>query len=492
MTKTGKFTTPLHRRHFLQGMGAATVLSLGACGASKVLRSPYSGQELVQPPVETATNKTLSTKVVAQMGHYKLDGDDVHLRSYNGNPVGQTLDLRAKDTLKLTLTNKLPDIPGTEVCTIDGLKVITGYNVTNMHLHGLHVSPKQPADDIFLSIVPGKHYNYEYKIPEGHPPGTYFYHAHVHGSTAIQVGSGMSGALIIRGEVDDIPEIKAATEKVMVFQTQRFDAAGECENYGTLNVGNETYVNGQYLPVIRLKKGEVQRWRLINASHKVPLELTLEWYRYTTNMPFTVLCLDGNPLPKTKQVNSLMLVPGNRADILVKGFSPGTYYLTGGTEGGNLATVIVEDDGEDMTLYEGELPKYEHLKPIGADEVTYGRRLDFDFVYGETPSFTINNNPFSCDNPWQIPLGAVEEWEVYNHTAYPHPFHIHVNPFQVVSGGNVDPGTWLDTFNFPAYERITFRTRFLDYTGKFVFHCHNLMHEDMGMMQGVEVVDTKI
>jgi FtsP/CotA-like multicopper oxidase with cupredoxin domain len=58
----------------------------------------------------------------------------------------------------------------------------------------------------------------------------------------------------------------------------------------------------------------------------------------------------------------------------------------------------------------------------------------------------------------------------------------------VVRGGHVDPGTWLDTFNFPAYERITFRTRFETYTGKFVFHCHNLMHEDMGMMQGVEVV----
>lgn len=494
MTNTGKLSAPLHRRRFLKGMGTAAVFGLGSCVSKDVLISPYSGAELVQPVVEASSDGLLMTTVVAQMGHYTLDGDAVNLRSYNGNPVGRTLDIRGGDTVKLKLINRLPDIPGTEICTIDGVKLITGYNVTNMHVHGLHVSPKAPSDDIFLSIQPGQDYNYEYHIPKDHPPGTYFYHAHVHGSTAIQVGSGMSGALIVRGDVDEIPAIKAAKERVMVFQTQRFNAAGECEDYSTLNLGNKTYINGQYNPVIRLKKGEVQRWRLINASHKVPLELKMEWYRYTTTMPFTILCLDGNPLPQTKEQNSLQLVPGNRADVLVKGFSVGTYYLTGGIEGGNLATIIVEeaqDGDEDMTLYAGDLPENPNLRPISASEVTYGRRLDFDFVYGNPPSFTINNAPFSCDNPWQIPLNSVEEWDVYNHTAYPHPFHIHVNPFQVVSGGRVDPGTWLDTLNFPAYEHIKFRTRFETFTGKFVFHCHNLMHEDMGMMQGVEVIDPK-
>ena len=491
MTNTQNFKRSLHRRHFLQGLGAATILGVGGCVGRDVLVSPYSGGELVQPPVETSTDGLLDTKVVGQMCQYKLDGDAVTLRGYNGKPVGNTFDIKGGDTLKLKLTNTLPPLDPTDyVCTIDGIEVITGYNVTNMHLHGLHVSPKAPSDDIFISVLPGDTYDYEYEIPKDHPPGTYFYHAHVHGSTAIQVASGMSGALIVRGDIDEIPAIKAAKEQVMVMQTQRFDAKGECNDYGTLNLGDKTYINGQYLPVIRMKKGEVQRWRLINASHKVPLNLKMEWYRYTTTMPFTVLCLDGNPLPKTKEVNSLELVPGNRADVLVKGFSPGTYYLTGGVEGGNLATIIVEEDGEDMTLYAGDLPENPHLKPIPASEVTFGRRLEFGFVYGQSPSFTVNDKVFSCDDPWQIPLNSVEEWEVYNHTAYPHPFHIHVNPFQVVSGGGIEPGTWLDTMNFPAYERITFRTRFQNYTGKYVFHCHNLMHEDMGMMQGVEVTET--
>jgi FtsP/CotA-like multicopper oxidase with cupredoxin domain len=81
----------------------------------------------------------------------------------------------------------------------------------------------------------------------------------------------------------------------------------------------------------------------------------------------------------------------------------------------------------------------------------------------------------------------LESAGLYNETNDPHPFHIHVNPFQMVFGGNVDPGVWLDTVELPPNKRVRFRTRFLDYTGQFVFHCHTLQHEDMGMMQAIKV-----
>ncbi len=485
----------LPRRRFLQGMGGvgATALGLGACGFPSTFG--YSGQDLVQPPVEKSKDGLLQTKVVAQMGSFNLGGQDVYLRCYNGRPVGNTLDFHAGDTVKLKLTNKLPFEPYAGICKAIPGEANTphGFNVTNMHVHGLHVSPKAPSDDILLAVLPaGGSYNYEYHIPKDHPPGTYFYHAHVHGSTAMQVSSGMSGCLIVRGAVDEIPEIKAAKEQVLMIQTQRFDEQGQCESFGLLNNGDKTYINGQYNPVIRIKKGEVQRWRIVNASHMVPFDLQIQTYRYTTTLPFTVLCYDGNPLPNTKEVETIRMVAGNRVDVLVKGFDPGTYFLTGGDSAGTIATVIIEEDDSDgdMPLYAGPLPTVPELTPIPESEVTYGRRLEFGFVYGGNPKFTINNKPFSCDDPWEIPLNSVEEWDVYNHTAYPHPFHIHVNPFQVVSGGGVDPGTWMDTLEFPPFERIKFRTRFSTFTGEFVFHCHNLMHEDMGMMQAVSVVDT--
>lgn len=494
MTQDYKNFLNMDRRKFLQTAGAAGVsaMGLGACALPSGFR--IEQQPLIQPAVEKSKDGLLDTKVSAQYGSFNLGGQNVYLRCYNGRPVGNTLDFRAGDTVRLKLTNNMPFKGDFGLCTdVGGLENSPrGYNITNMHVHGLHVSPKPPSDDILLTVDNDESFQYIYDIPPNHPPGTYFYHAHVHGSTAIQVASGMSGCMIVRGELDDIPAIKAAKEVVLMIQTQRFDENGVCESFGILNNEDKTFINGQLNPVIRIKKGEVQRWRLCNASHMMPFDLKIASYRYTTTMPMTLLCRDGNPLKATKEIEQIRMVPGNRADILVKGFDPGVYFLTGGDAAGTIATLIVEEDEvPDMTLYAGDLPQVPELTDIKESEVTFGRRLEFDFAYGTHPKFTINDKPFSCDDAWKIPLNSVEEWEVYNHTAYPHPFHIHVNPFQVVSGGNVDPGTWMDTLEFPAFERIKFRTRFLDFTGTFVFHCHNLMHEDMGMMQAITVFDPK-
>jgi FtsP/CotA-like multicopper oxidase with cupredoxin domain len=480
----------ISRRATLKGLGAAAALGTGGSFfVDGVMAASLPQEELTQPPVAASTDGLLQTSVNAQIGNFKLGGEQTYLRCFDGMPVGKTLRVRAGDTLRMKYTNHLPFDPVEALCTAvpeAGDNLPRAFNVTNMHVHGVHVSPRSPADNIFLLLRSEDTYNYVYDIPKDHPPGTYFYHAHFHGSVALQVASGMTGALIIEGEMDDIPEIKAAKEQVMMFQTQRFDEKGECNDYDTLQVGDKVYINGQLNPIIRLKVGEVQRWRMINGSHSVNLDIKVG------PTPFMALAFDGNPLPKATEVQTVNLVPGNRADVLFKGYIEGTYNLYGGSGYDPIATVIVEGKGPDMPVYSGDLPQPKSLRPIAESEVTYGRRLEFGMVYAEQqkPRFTINNQPFSCTETWKIPLGAVEEWEIYNHTQYSHPFHIHVNPFQVVSGGGVQPGIWLDTLNLLPFDRITFRTRFETYTGKFVFHCHNLLHEDRGMMQAVEVVQT--
>jgi len=485
---------PFGRRSVLQGLGAATALGAGVPLVSPLVSNVFAasppGQDLRQPPVERSKDGLLDVSLKARIGTYELGGRTVHLRGFDGGPVGRTLDIEAGDTLRLQLVNELPFDPLEYLCTaypVPGENAPRGFNVTNMHVHGVHVSPRAPADDIFLLLRSGETFNYVYDVHREHPPGTYFYHAHFHGSVALQVASGMSGGLIIRGEMDRIPEIAAAEEKVMVIQTQRFNKDGICDNYEIRKTGDQYYVNGQVNPVIRMRPGEVQRWRLVNASHMFAVDLKLgKW-------PMTALCYDGNPLPKAKEVDHVLLIPGNRADVLVKGFAPGVYYLIGGETVGTLATVVFEGEPHEMPLFAGDLPEIPALKPITEKEVTYGRRLEFGMTYAPPRvHYLINNQPFSCTETWKIPLNAVEEWEVYNHTEDPHPFHIHINPFQVVSGGDVEPGIWLDTLELPPFERITFRTRFSTYTGKFVFHCHNLTHEDMGMMQAVEVVERDI
>jgi|AGTN01.1.fsa_nt_gi Putative multicopper oxidases len=476
--------TALDRRTLLLGLVAAGAAGLGGI-AALTKPSPRGNPDLFQPRVLRSDNGLLNVAVDARLGTFDLAGRRVTLRGYDGGPLGRTLQVKAGDTLRLTLGNSMPFDPLAYLCTavpVPGENTPRGFNVTNMHLHGAHVSPDSPADNILLMVRPGERQHYVYDIPPGHPPGTYFYHAHFHGSVALQVASGMAGVLVIEGEIDEIPEIKAADSKVIVFQTQRFDAQGMCEDYATLASGGRVYVNGQAAPVVRMRPGEVQRWRLVNSSHQENVTLSLDGHSFTT------LCFDGNPLPRTGETASLRLIPGNRADVLVKAGKAGLYALHGGGTAGIVAYVRIEGPARGMTLYQGPLPQVASLRPIAESEVTFGRRIEFGMA-GPPSSvkYTINGKPFSCTDAWTIPLGAVEEWEIYNHTADPHPFHIHVNPFQMLSGGGVQPGLWLDTVELPPFERIRFRTRFADYTGTFVFHCHNLIHEDQGMMQAIQV-----
>jgi Putative multicopper oxidases len=89
----------------------------------------------------------------------------------------------------------------------------------------------------------------------------------------------------------------------------------------------------------------------------------------------------------------------------------------------------------------------------------------------------------------RVRLGAVEEWTIVNLHVDDHIFHIHTNPFELikVNGQPLAETVWLDTVVLPRNGSLTFRSRFLDFTGRFMIHCHMMNHEDLGMMQVVEV-----
>lgn len=501
----------LGRRGLLRGAGALVLAGgMGGLGFGARAAARTSDQELWQPPELRASGGLLDTRVAARVTPQTVDGKTVSLRGYDGLVVGRTLRLAAGDRLRLLLSNHMPWEPSGAIC---GANAPHAYNTTNMHLHGLHVSPDQPSDYILLALSPKSplspspsqeamsEYQYEYRIARDQPPGTYFYHAHYHGSVALQVADGMAGCLIVTGEVDAIPEIAAAAERVLMIQSLPTNGLGPLDVYGNLDVGEpvvlpgggeapKTYVNGQYQPRVTMARGEVQRWRIINGTHN-----RLMWFGLEEQVRTVLLCCDGNPLPKAEiMTTSQRLVPGNRLDLLVKApDTPGTYKVlmseTKDGETGVLATIVVTDRSRPMTLYTGALPTTRLQKPITEAEVRFGRRLGFGMTEGpKQRTYTINSVPFSCETPWEIPLGRVEEWEITNQTNDPHPFHIHVNAFQVVSGGNVPPGRWLDTVEVPPHQKVTLRTRFEDFTGLFVFHCHTLAHEDMGMMQAIKVV----
>ncbi|HEX5500054.1 MAG TPA: multicopper oxidase domain-containing protein, partial [Thermomicrobiales bacterium] len=280
-----------------------------------------------------------------------------------------------------------------------------------------------------------------------------------------------------------------------------FDSFGTIETYGTLwpeAVPRFLSVNGQREPIIRLRSGEVQRWRIVHTGHEDNLRLALAGHA------LHAIAYDGIPAAAIDSADTMVIAPGQRIDLLVQAGSPGTYALraVANDQGypsptGPLARVVVDGAPLAMTL-PTTLPAPPHA-PVQDGELTGSRRLTFSTLEPEAPAaasypefaFMVDDQLFDPNRvDQQVRLGAVEEWTVVNKDPSDHVFHIHTNPFQVtqVNGKALATPLWRDTAIVPRDGSITFRSRFLDFTGKFVLHCHMLNHETLGMMQVVEVV----
>ncbi|WP_239014713.1 multicopper oxidase family protein [Archangium violaceum] len=466
-------------------------------------------EELV---VQYATNRICRVK---EQGKCK-EWDTVKLRSYNGGLVGPIIEARPGDTLHIHLKNQLPPEPRPP--TPDP-NVPHGFNVTNLHTHGLHVSPEGNSDNVLLAFGPQEEFEYEIKIPTDHPAGTYWYHAHKHGSVALQVSSGMVGALIIRGNIDELPVIKAAQERIFVFEQIPYalvddpyvpgTQANMIESYQVFTPNNwelsgrRTLINGEFVPTFKMKPGEVQRWRFIHAGTMESLRLKLlrESDSRTVMMQHQI-AHDGITSGRIDTVTETEMYPGYRVDVMVKAEQrPDTYLLideaspperslNGVAETRKiLARVVVEGPSVQMSLPdERALATLVPLEPITNEELTGTQEVKFDMDLSVTPPrFLINGKPFDPNAPpRRLVLGNVEEWFISSSSHQGHPFHIHVNPFQVMKSNGKH--VWKDTLFVGANQSARVRTRYERYIGRFVMHCHILDHEDMGMMELQEIV----
>ena len=422
----------------------------------------------------------LSTSLRCAYAYRDIGGMRLYLRSFEDG-LGPTLRMKPGETLKIRLINDLPPnrdmMPGNPSYPHQ-------FNNTNFHFHGAHCSPSGIADNVMRSMVPGKSYDIEITLPADHTRGTYWYHPHHHGSADVQVASGMAGAIIVEGDFADVPEIAQARERVMLLAEVVFDAYYMIEDFGTLFPETATRflaINGQRRPTIDMRPGEVQRWRLVGSQYQDNMLLELDQHR--------------------------LMAPGQRADVLVQAGGPGAYELNTmpfdqghDSPTGPLARVVVAGEPLPMKL-PAALPK-PPLATIRDSEIT-GRRT---LVFGATEpqnniaghwqeyAFTVDGKTFDPARIDQrVRLGAVEEWTIRNtHKHDDHMFHIHTNPFQVIEIGGQPQAdrTWRDTVVVPRPATggsTVIRSRFLDYTGVFMMHCHMMNHEELGMMQTVEV-----
>jgi FtsP/CotA-like multicopper oxidase with cupredoxin domain len=445
----------------------------------KVARSVSNatGDEIRFPEVRRTENGVLETTLRAAYGPTDVDGAPATAMTFEGQYPAPTLMAKPGDTIRVKLINDLDA-------------------VTNLHTHGLHISPSGNSDNVFLTIQPGTSFDFEFNIPEDHPSGTYWYHPHVHGLTYSQVSGGMAGALIIEGGLDEIEGIKDRVDQLLVIQSAEFTDDNVVVPADDQDIHRQTRtVNGQINPTLRIRPGEVQRWRLVNATSESFLMMGLEGH------PLYQISKDGNALTHVIAHERLLIEPGCRADVLVKGHQfTGSWELRKTLWLGSdrqyepdelLATLVVEGEPvTDHVIPTALLPLSEDLR-VGEVDKTREIRFSVDRQPGGT-RFLIDGQQVDMGRVDQtVKLGAFEEWIIYNDSADWHPFHIHANDFQVVqvNGEAVDVVSFEDTRGIPPMGSITIRHRFLDFTGKYVYHCHLLFHEDHGMMGVVEVVE---
>tara|TARA_B110000240_G_scaffold110117_1_gene123804 strand:- start:132 stop:1706 length:1575 start_codon:yes stop_codon:yes gene_type:complete len=465
----------------------------------------------------------------ASLAHVTLivsgSGDEY---TYNGKSPGPTLTLAPGGTLDVELINDLPALH--DDCT-DDMNQFHGLNTTNLHTHGLHVSPTTDvtgtfdADNVFVSVNPKgqfvpcaevcgtsvaetfrDHRNlFRFEIAEDHPSGTFWYHSHKHGAVQRQVAGGLIGPLIVPDRPGVMPAYIEQAQEQNFMMTNEGLVLVDPEGGGTLD------------PTLNLRPGEVQRWRIINAQASG--QGGGNFARLTTNVPgleMYQIAFDGLTLTRRIRVdqfdqdepwmNPAALAPGNRMDLMVRvpldarkrGFlgTIGTSISDGlsmgsSTEKMKLNIEIAGEPADDLWSDDPNLPA-PNFKAFD-DTPLPTRRIDYQ------GGFRVDNEQFTGKIKHVIPLGTEEEWTIENSTSAVHAHHIHVNPFFVTHINGVelakdDPlRRWQDTVALPFSTNVgpgtvTYKTRFETFTGKFVIHCHILRHEDRGMMQTVEVV----
>ena len=468
----------------------------------------------VEPEVREAKDGLLDTSLHARFAQNLLAGRRVYTRTFDGKLTGPTMKFRPGDVVRVLLFNELPPEPGAaHPAGTAHAGMSPGLNPTNLHTHGLWVSPAGNSDNVLYELLPGRSFQHEYLIPREHVSGTFWYHPHRHGSVAPQVENGMSGAIIVAGGIDELPEIRAAKERLFVLQ-QINDAevtdrrSREKTLLGIAGVNEKvTTVNGRHVPTLTLRPGEVQRWRLIAANSHDVLPLSLRPAELGPGAPPTLhpVAWDGIPVKRVVEKREIVLAPGNRADVLVRAGNPGLYRLWKRgfpqlkfqqlPDPETIAWVRVAGEPVSMALPTTIPERYSH-PAIEAAEITLPERKLVFSIQPKPLKFLINGKEFNPDVPDPVVrVGTVEQWRLENSSDAMHPFHIHVNPFQVIETSDpaLDTGVFKDTVAIPPVQEngqngyVVIRSRFERYVGRFVLHCHILGHEDAGMMLLVEI-----
>jgi bilirubin oxidase len=393
-------------------------------------------------------------------------------------------------------------VPGPTVEVYEGDKVIVHFRnalsvPTTIHWHGLHI-PNSADGSPFYPVPPGGTYDYVF-TPEKGSAGTYWYHPHPDHDTGFQIAKGLFGTFIVRARDDPL---KGIPEKILVLSDNRFKPDGSIDiadpqsaqggiDFENGRECNHIFVNGKLDPTITIRSGEVQRWRIVNASAARVFRLAIPGQK------FLHVGSDGGLFEHPLEVSDIVLASSERVEILVRGTGkPGSVAVLQ-TLPYDRYSPNTRPDGWDkprdlLKLAYSRLPAVKSrvipttLRVIPAIDTTLAVRtrvftLQQGFINGKL------HDMMRVDE--HAKLGDVEIWQVENIVGMDHPFHLHGFQFQVIDRNGVPEPyrSWKDTVNVPKHSSVRFIVRLSDFAGKWMYHCHILDHEDHGMMGVLEV-----
>jgi len=437
---------------------------------------------------------------------------------WEGREIAPTIRVHPGDAIHLHYENRLP-----EVC---GLGLISD---SNLHFHGLSASPAIHSDDVIATKVePGRSFDYVVRIGRDQPPGLYWYHPHPHGLANWEIGNGMSGAIVVEGIADAVPQVAGLREQVVILRDIPLDhSVAAAERLATLRTqpsapppadpdeagppcgvetGSQPTINGLPSATIGIRPGERQLWRILNASTHRHFVVGL------TGEHLQLVAQDGVPLAyaphgsPTQTVSQIIIPPAGRAEVVATGTTGHQYLISECFDAGSGGDINPQDILAETIDDSGATQMTRVAKPFGLrpsrayESISPPAQYRTIHFSEDAKGFYIDKRAYNPAAPAAIVAraGTTEEWTLVNETDEVHTFHIHQVHFIVaaVNGRLETRRRWLDVVDLPPRRSADHPSTLkvvLDFRdpvirGTFLFHCHIVDHEDGGMMAKIRVI----
>jgi FtsP/CotA-like multicopper oxidase with cupredoxin domain len=489
----------MKRREFIKASAMKTISALA--GVSLFLKACHTEEDMIGEPnwiVEGGFDSPLTVPSFAS-GNIHLNagpnsanilkGKTTNTFSYGDGILGPVIKVNSGQTVNVNLRNNLSE-------------------ETNIHWHGLVLPESMDGHPRYVAS-PGGSMNYE--LPIHQRAGTYWYHPHPHGHTARQVFMGLAGMFIVNDSEESSLNLPSGEYEIpLIIQDKRFsgntlDYSPNEEEMMLGYLGENIIVNGVHAPFTKVAS-TWYRLRLLNGSTARVYNLA-----FTESLKFHIIGSDGGLLKSPEQASSILLGPGERLDVLIdfSGLPVGkeiflvsskfSKYNKQGRQSFRIMKFKVDRTETSAFSLPLNLSAFKIINPSQAIKT---RHFDIAATVGEMRSggmgrHAINGRTFEMDRVDEtVQAGTTEVWEFNNLAGDEiHPMHIHGVQFQVMertAGRNeIIPSEkgWKDTVLVMPGEKVKVIMTFPQYTGTFVFHCHNLEHEDDGMMLNYRIIN---